>query len=252
MKAFGSGLLILLACFWLSPAQAQDRDAAQIIQDYLDHVRGKASISTVTMTIVRPDWQRQMTIKAWTMGQSDSLFQILGPPRDAGNGTLKKGRQMWMFNPKVNRVIKLPPSMMSQGWMGSDFSNNDLSKSDTITQDYKHKITGTEKVDGHKVYDIECIPKPMAPVVWGKLTFKIREDNVPIEQNYYDEDMKLVKALSFQNVKMMGGRLLPALWIMKKADSDGEYTKVLNEAVEYKDDLPERYFTLENLKNPRR
>lgn len=252
MKSLAAGLLIALACLCLAPAQAQAKDAGQIIQDYLNYVRGNASISTVTMTIVRPDWQRQMTIKAWTKGQSNSLFQIMDPPRDAGNGTLKKGRQMWMYNPKINRIIKLPPSMMSQAWMGSDFSNNDLSKSDTITKDYDHKITATDQADGHKVYSIECIPKPMAPVVWGKLTFKIRDDNIPIEQNFFDEDMKLVKALSFTDVKKMGGRLLPAVWTMKKADSDGEYTKVVNKEVEFKNDLPDRYFTLENLKNPRR
>ncbi len=252
MRALCTSLLIALACLCLAPAQAQAEDAAQIIQGYLDYVRGKASISTVTMTIQRPDWQRTMTIKAWTRGQTDSLFQIMEPPRDSGNGTLKLGPQMWMYNPKINRIIKLPPSMMGQAWMGSDFSNNDLSKSDTIIQDYTHKITGTEQVDGHKVYSIESIPKPMAAVIWGKMTFKIRDDNVPVEQSYFDEDMKLVKALSFQDVEKMGGRLLPKVWVMKKADSDGEFTKVVNESIEFKDSMPDRYFTLENLKNPRR
>ena len=97
-------------------------DAKQLVEDGFNYWRGQASVAVVDMTLHRPDWERTMTIKAWTFGQADSLFRIIAPPKDNGNGTLKKGKEMWMFNPKINRVIKLPPSMMSQSWMGSDLS----------------------------------------------------------------------------------------------------------------------------------
>ena len=101
-------------------------DVLALVKEAVDYYRGKASIATVGMTIHRPEWERTMTIKAWTKGQKDSLFFISAPPKDEGNGTLKKGREMWTYNPKINRVIKLPPSMMSQAWMGSDFSTMTL------------------------------------------------------------------------------------------------------------------------------
>jgi outer membrane lipoprotein-sorting protein len=131
------------------------------------------------MTIHRPDWERSLTIKAWTRGEKDSIFFILTPPKDVGNGTLKRGREMWIYNPKVNRVIKLPPSMMSQAWMGSDFSNNDLAKSDSILEDYTHLLEGVETHEGKKVYVVKSTPKPAAPVVWGMQRLKIREDSWP-------------------------------------------------------------------------
>ncbi len=133
-------LLIVIA---LSP-NAIGQDAQALVEASFNYMRGNASVSTVDMTIHRPGWERVVTINAWTKGQKDSLFYIIAPPKDNGNGTLKKGREMWMYNPKVNRVIKLPPSMMSQAWMGSDFSNNDLAKSDSMINEYTHTIEGTE------------------------------------------------------------------------------------------------------------
>ena len=185
-------LFVFVALF----AKANGQDAQALVEAAVSYYRGEASISTVDMTIHRPNWERVITIKAWTKGQKDSIFIILAPPKDNGNGTLKRGGEMWTYNPKVNRVIKLPPSMMSQAWMGSDFSNNDLAKSDSVIEDYTHTITGTEIYDGKKVYVIKSMPKPEAPVVWGMQKLKIREDHILLSQEFYDEDLKLVKAMT--------------------------------------------------------
>ncbi len=243
---------LLLICLFLFLGQAwAQEDAATIVKKAFNYMRGRASVSTVTMTIHRPDWQRVVTIKSWTLGESDSIFTIIAPPKDRGNGTLKKGHEMWMYNPKVNRVIKLPPSMMSQAWMGSDFSNNDLSKTDSIIKDYRHTLEGRDTVQGQKVYRIKCMPKPQAPVVWGMVTLKIRQDNVTLEQVFYDEDLKPVKTLTFMDIKKMGGRLFPAKWRMQKAEAKDEYTLLQYQSLEFKESLPPSLFTLSSLRRPR-
>lgn len=244
-------VLVLWIVLPLGQAWAQE-DAAAIVKRSFNYMRGRASLATVTMTIHRPDWQRVVTIKSWTLGDSDSIFTITAPPKDRGNGTLKKGREMWMYNPKVNRVIKLPPSMMSQAWMGSDFSNNDLSKTDSIIKDYQHSLEGVDRVGGMKVYRIKCMPKPQAPVVWGMMTLKIRQDKVFLEQVFYDEDLKPVKILSFMDIKEMGGRLFPTKWRMQKAEAKDEYTLLEYQHLEFKDSLPPSLFTLSSLRRPRR
>ena len=215
-------------------------------------MRGKTSISTVKMTIHRPDWERAITIKAWTKGQNDSIFWIIAPPKDKGNGTLKKKREMWMYNPKINRAIKIPPSMMSQAWMGSDFSNDDLSKTESLINDYSHEIVGTETHEGKKVYLIKSMPKPEAPVVWGMQRLKIREDYIFLRQEFYDEDLKLVKALTALQIRMLGGKLFPRVWKMQKADVKDEYTVLEYEELFFDQALPDRLFTLTSLKTPRR
>ncbi|MCP5045855.1 MAG: outer membrane lipoprotein-sorting protein, partial [bacterium] len=168
-------VIVLTRTFWLvllwvlfQGSHAEALDAQSLVEDSFNYMRDKSSVSEVVMTVHRPDWERKMTIKAWTRGRKDSLFYIEAPPKDRGNGTLKKGREMWMYNPKINRVIKIPPSMMSQSWMGSDFSNNDLAKSDSVLTDYTHTITGTETHGSLTVYLIKSVPKPESPVVKKK------------------------------------------------------------------------------------
>jgi outer membrane lipoprotein-sorting protein len=227
-------------------------DANKIVEDGFNYWRGKASIGTVHMLIHRPDWQRTMTIKSWTRGQKESLFYIAAPPKDYGNGTLKKGREMWIYNPKVNRVVKVPPSMMSQSWMGSDFSHNDLAKSDSLLLDYEHSIMGTETHEGKKVYIIKSMPKPDAPVVWGMQRLKIREDHIWLSEEFFDEDLKPVKIMVAMEVQMLSGKLFPKVWRMRKVDEQGRYTQLTYEALEFKSDLPDRLFTLSSLKQRRR
>jgi outer membrane lipoprotein-sorting protein len=165
---------------------------------------------------------------------------------------LKKGSEMWTYNPKVNRVIKLPPALMSQSWMGSDFSNNDLAKSDTILNDYIHTLLRTETREGHTVYVIKSMPKPAAPVVWGMQILEIRDDDILLSEEFFDEDLVSVKKMSTREIQMMGGRLFPKIWQMQETDKQDQYTLLRYHALEFKDDLPERLFTLNALKTQQR
>lgn len=223
-------------------------DADRIVNDCFNYIRGLASESTVEMTIHRPDWERTMSMRVWTKGEEKSLIRITAPPKDRGNGTLKKGREMWIHNPKVNRVIKLPPSMMSQSWMGSDFSNNDLAKSDTLLTDYDHEIVDNESHEGKKVYIIKSTPKDQAPVVWGMQKLKIREDLIMLREEFYDEDMKLVKYIETSNISIKGGKLFPAAWKMVDNDKQEHYTILNHREITFKDSLPESLFTISSLK----
>ncbi len=240
---------VFLLLSWMvaaSPANAQE--AQKVVDDAIRYYRGKASVCLIDMKITRPNWQRDMTIKAWTKGQKKSIFYIAAPPKDEGNGTLKLGGEMWTYNPKVNRVMKLPPSMMSQGWMGSDFSNDDLAKSDSIVVDYTHEMEGYETHEGKKVSVIRSIPKPGAAVVWGQQRLKIREDHILLLQEFFDEEKKLVKAMASSEIQMMGGKLFPRVWTMRKADAAGEFTTVKYRQIRFDLDLPDSLFTEASLR----
>jgi outer membrane lipoprotein-sorting protein len=246
-------LFLTIVGFSLTPfSNVTAQDARQLVEESFDYVRGKASIATVDMSIHRPGWQRQMRIKTWTRGQKDSLFYIDAPAKDHGNGTLKKGRQMWMFNPKVNRVIKVPPSMMAQSWMGSDFSNNDLAKSDSLLSDYTHSIIATETHDGLKVYVIKSMPKPDAPVIWGMQRLRVRQDMVWLSQEFFDEALQPVKAMRTLEIQMLGGRLFPRVWRMQKNDEIDQFTQLSYRALTFKPNLADSIFTLANLRKPQR
>lgn len=236
----------------VAPVCATENDGTAMVEKAFQHMRGDTSVSVVEMTIHRPDFSRTMTMKAWTRGKREALFFIQSPPKDAGNATLKKGRSMWTFNPKVNRTIKLPPSMMSQSWLGSDFSNNDLSKTDSLVEDYTHTITATRKEEGMTVYDITSIPHEEAAVVWGKLELTIREDGVLLREGFCDEDGDLVKEMTTTEIAPMGGRLFPRVWIMRKAGETDRYTRLTYQTLEFNVALAPNLFTLSSLKTRRR
>jgi outer membrane lipoprotein-sorting protein len=246
---------IIIAATLLLPAfvaaDETDRDATQIVRDALNHWRGLSSYGEMTMTIHRPDWERSMSMESWSEGEKLSLVRVTAPRKDRGNGTLINDDQMWTFSPKVNRVIKVPSSMMSQSWMGSDFSNKDIARTDDIVLQYDHSLLGTTEEDGVTVYEIQSVPHEDAAVVWGREVLRIRDDNVLIEHRFYDQDDMLVKYLRTLEIREMGGRMVAARQRMEKEETPDEWTEVLMETVEFDIELGDNVFTLSNLRNPR-
>ena len=242
-------LLILLA----APALAGDdeRDATRIVRDAIDHWRGLSSYTVMSMVIHRPDWERSMTMQAWTKGDDRSLVRVIEPKKDRGNGTLTDDDNMWTFSPKVNRVIKIPSSMMGQSWMGSDFSNKDVARADDIVDQYDHSIESEEVIEGIRVYAIRSVPHEDAAVVWGSELLTIREDHVVLEHAFFDQDGELVKTLVSLEIGEMGGRTIATRQRMGKTDEPDEWTEIAVLEVEYELDLKDSLFTLSNLRNPR-
>jgi outer membrane lipoprotein-sorting protein len=240
-------LLLLVQGF----AFADEPDATAIIKDAVNHWRGLSSDSVMTMVIHRPDWERTMTMRAWTKGDDRSLVRVLEPRKDRGNGTLTDDNSMWSFSPKVNRVIKIPSSMMGQSWMGSDFSNKDVARADDIVDQYDHSILSVDEEDGITTYEIESVPHEDAAVVWGREVLRIRDDRVVSEHRFYDQDGELVKVLSSLEIGEMGGRVIALRQRMGKIDSPDEWTEIRVESIDYDIDLPDSLFTLSNLRNPR-
>jgi outer membrane lipoprotein-sorting protein len=238
----------------LSLAAAADtgsRDARDIVRDALNHWRGTSSQGAMTMTIHRPDWERSMSMESWTQGEKRSLVRVTAPRKDRGNGTLMDGNKMWSFSPKINRVIKVPSSMMSQSWMGSDFSNKDISRTDDIVEQYDHTLLSESEIDGHIVYEIQSIPHEDAAVVWGKEVLVVRSDDVLIEHRFYDQDGELVKALRTLEIGDMGGRTVAVRQRMEKVDAPGAWTEIIVDSVDFDVELSDSIFTLSNLRNPR-
>ena len=244
-------LILLSVILFLSPSMAQEPDAAQLIRNAMDHWRGLTSYSDMTMTIHRPDWERSMTMRSWSKGDKLSLVRVVEPKKDAGNGTLLNDNNMWTYTPKINRIIKVPSSMMSQSWMGSDFSNKDISKSTDIIDQYDHELVGTEERDGHVYYTISSVPHEEAAVVWGKEVLTVRDDYVLMEQQFWDQDGVLVKSMKTLEVVEMGGRAVARVMRMGKVDAPGEWTQLTANSIEFDLELPGNLFTLSNLRNPR-
>ena len=206
----------------------------------------------MTMKIVRPTWERSISFKSWGKGTELSLVYITGPAKDKGQSFLKIKNEMWSWNPSVNRTIKLPTSMLSQGWMGSDFTNDDLLNQRSIVVDYNHEIVGEETESGELCFKILLKPKPNAPVVWGKIVMWIsKQHEIILKTEYYDEDQYPVKSEIGKGLKEMSGRYMPTIFELIPADEEGNKTIVTIDEIKFDIPLEDSFFSQQNMQRVR-
>jgi len=246
-----TSVLIPFMVIFLSPAFAQD--ATEIVKKADEKWNGeKSSYSEMTMKIIRPAWERTIEFKSWTLGRDYALTLITSPAKEKGQTFLKRETEMWNWMPTINRMIKLPPSMMSDGWMGSDYTNDDILKESSMVVDYTHKITDSETIDGRKCWKIEMTPKEDAAVVWGKVIRWISKDEyMMMKSEYYDEYGDLVKSEFASDVKVMDNRKIPARVEIIPADKESQKTVVIINKIRFNIDINESFFSQQNMKRVR-
>ena len=245
------GTTVALSTGALVPNMAAAQDAESILRATFDNWRADSSHVTTSMTINRASGTRNLKMESWTQGEKKALVRFTAPARDAGNATLQVGNSTHVFNPKLNQVIKLPASAMSRSWMGSDFSYDDLARSDKVIDDYTHTLKGIVSVTGGRAHVIESVPKRGVPVVWGKQVLTIRTDGVLMEVEYYDQVGKRVRVMTTDRVDRIGGRPYPVVMTMRTDAKPGQFTRITTESAEFDIRVPAYLFTKSNLRNPR-
>ncbi|HUI92808.1 MAG TPA: outer membrane lipoprotein-sorting protein [Chitinivibrionales bacterium] len=244
-------LSVLLTAVFLAGAQPS-LDADEIVRRADAKMRGETNYSEMTMTVVRPDWSRTVSLKGWEKARTYSLTVITAPSKEKGQAFLKRGVEMWNWVPSIDRVIKLPPSMMSQSWMGSDFTNDDLIKESSIVKDYSHTLSGRDTIDGRDCWKVTLTPLPNAAVVWGKVVAWITvQEDIEVKEQYFDEDGALVNTERFSDIQMMGGREIPARMEMTPAAKPGCKTVLVVNTIWFDKPIADDFFSLQNLKRVR-
>ncbi len=225
------------------------QDARQIVQKADEKVRGNTSQAEMSITTVRPKWKREMKVRMWSKGTEYAMVLVLSPAKDKSVTFLKRKKEVWNWLPSLERVIKLPPSMMSQAWMGTDFTNDDFVKESSMVDDYNHKLLGSEKIDDRDCYKIELIPKPDAAVVYSKILVWIdKKDYMQLRSEMYDDDGDLVNTILSSEFKIFGDRLLPSLMEMTPADKAGYKTIMQYKSIQYDKPIEDSFFSTEKMK----
>lgn len=242
-------LISILGMVLLATTNLSAQNLEEIIRKADEKFRGNSSQGEMTMIIGRPTWSREVTMKSWTVGDHYSLIYITAPAKGKGQVFLKRNKEMWNWVPNIERMIKIPPSMMMQSWMGSDFTNDDLVRESSLAKDYEHILLAEEKTAGYDSYKIELIPKEDAPVVWGKVVMWIsKTDYLWLKGEYYDEDGILVNTEILSDIKMMGNRKMPTRLEMIPADKPGQKTVLIFKNIEFDVKIDESFFSQQNMK----
>jgi outer membrane lipoprotein-sorting protein len=252
MQFFTKLTIVLLYCAGpLSGMSQKEMSATEVVTRANEKIKGESSgFSAMTMEIIRPTWNRTISFKTWTKTTELSLSLVTAPRKESGQTFLKRGKEMWNWNPTINRMIKLPSSMMSQGWMGSDFTNDDLLNESSMVTDYTHHLLGKEVQSGKECYHLELKPKQEAAVVWGKVVVWISlGDFLQLRTEFYDEEAKLVKTEVAQEIKTLGGRVIPTRFELIPAEKPGFKTVIKLESIEFNRPIADQFFSQQNMKN---
>lgn len=235
-------LLIISSCIF-------SQEAKDIVKKADDKMRGTTMQGEIIIRTVRPTWSREMQCKVWMKGNTLALILIQSPARDKGIAFLKRKKEVWNWMPALERTIKLPPSMMNQSWMGTDFTNDDLVKESSITDDYDHTFIGDTIIDKRPCYIIRMIPKPETAVVWSKVVVCIdKKDFLELHSRFYDDDGKLINIMNGTDVQMMDGRLIPTRFEMIPVDKKNQKTEMIYKQLKYDKPIDDGFFTAERMK----
>ena len=239
---------ILFKIFFSTCASASNLDPEIILNNVDDVYRSNASHGILTLSVKTSNWQRSLTLEQWSKGNDMHLLKVLKPKKEKDLATLRVDNNVWNYMPKVKRVVKIPSSMMSSSWMGSHFTNDDLVKQSRMVIDYDFSITYEGLRDGVDIVEISCIPKKNAAVVWGKVEVIVyRNDFIPLNIIYYDEDLKLSRTLKFSNIQVLGGKKIPLQMKMVPTDEPEESTAILWEKIEFDIVIKDDFFSLRKL-----
>ena len=239
---------LLFKFFFSTCAIASNLDPEIILNNVDDIYRSNASHGILTLSVKTSNWQRSLTLEQWSKGNDMHLLKVLKPKKEKNLATLRVDKNVWNYMPKVKRVVKIPSSMMSSSWMGSHFTNDDLVKQSRMVIDYDFSITYEGLRDGVDIVEISCIPKKNAAVVWGKVEVIVyRNDFIPLNIVYYDEDLKLSRTLKFSNIQVLGGKKIPLQMKMVPTDEPEESTAILWEKIEFDIVIKDDFFSLRKL-----
>ncbi len=243
-------LLTLAALFASTLLNGQT--AKEIIQKSEDLVRGKSSKADLTIQINRPKWSREIRMKSWSLGTDYAMTYIMEPAKEKGTVMLKIDKEVWNWIPTIERTVKLPPSMMMQSWMGTDFTNDDLVKQSSIVVDYTHKIVGDSSILGRACTKIELIPKEGAPVVWGKINIWIDTENfLQLKSEMYDEEGYLINVMSAKKIGAFDGRTFVTEMEMLPVEKPGNSTVLIYNDLEFDIEISKDFFTTQNMRRIR-
>jgi outer membrane lipoprotein-sorting protein len=257
MKRAMKPVTVVVAALLLLPftqsLTAQQLTAKEIIKKADEKFNGEMSgYSVMSMTIVRPSWQRTVEFKSWSLEDDYALTLITAPAREKDQTFLKRGTEMWSWNPAINRLIKLPPSMMSQGWMGSDYTNDDILRESSVVDDYTHSMEGEEEIDGRPCYRIKLAAKDDADVLWGHQVWWVdKKEFITLKAELYDEDGYLVRTERGMDLKTMDGRYIPSTIELVPAEEEGHKTVLKILEVKFNIKLDESFFSQQNMKSIR-
>jgi len=237
--------IAMLAMPMRAAAQPRPPDVDALLARLDDLYRSTSSIARIEIQVTSARSTRSLRLKAWTRGEDESLIVIEAPPREEGTATLRVGANLWNYLPRISRTIRVPPSMMLGSWMGTDFTNDDLVKESSLRKDFEARID--RRSDTPPGWWVRLDVKPGVVGRWARIDTLVSDDLLPIEERHFDRKGRLARTMVFDDIRMLGGRRLPAHLTLTPADTEGQRTEMRYLDAQFDVPIPDDTFSLSRL-----
>jgi len=226
------------------PAFGSADSLRKLVETAENQIRGKTFQADVEMKVEHDGSVRTLGLKIWTEGRDKATVKVTAPKKERGSGNLRMKLDLWQYSPNTDMIIKIPPSLMLQSWMGSDFTNDDLVRTSSLANDYTHSSLGKDAIFGRPALKVNCVPKPEAVATWGKVILWIDEkETVPVKQEFYSENGELLKVLEGRELKTFGSHTIPTIVTMTSVRKKNAKTTMIYSAVVFDATVAANIFT---------
>ncbi len=218
--AFSSGILLTRSSAATPPPLPSVR---QVVDRLNNLFRTDSSEADFTMKVVTARYRRELTLHGWTRGMDEALIVVRSPAREAGAATLRSKEGLWVYAPRADRLVRLPSALLSESWMGSHFTNEDLVRETDFIRDYDTTLAWTDE-GGQRLLQATLVPKPKTPVVWSRVVYLLDPvDFMPLRADYFDND-RISRTLVLSDPHVVSGRRVPFSLRMVPAEKPDELT----------------------------
>ncbi len=236
---------LLAPAFGASAAEPPAPDVPALLRHLDDLYRSTSSIARIEITVTSPRSTRSMRLKAWTRGEEEVLVVVEAPAREQGTATLRVGQNLWNWLPRISRTIRVPPAMMLSSWMGTDFTNDDLVKESSLHDDFVARV---DRRSGSPAgWWLRLDAKPGVVGRWARIDLLVSDERLPVEERHYDRKGRLARTMTFDEVRPLGGRRIPARMVLVPADAQGQRTEMRYLDVAFDVKVPDETFSLSRL-----
>ena len=244
-----AALLVAPVVAGAAAAEPAAPDVPALLRHLDDLYRSGSSIARIEITVVNPRSTRSMRLKAWTRGEEEVLVVVEAPPREQGTATLRVGQNLWNWLPRISRTIRVPPAMMLSSWMGTDFTNDDLVKESSLYDDFEARVD--RRSESPAGWWLRLDARPGVVGRWARIDLLVSDERLPVEERHYDRKGRLARTMTFDEVRPLGGRRLPARVMLVPTDAEGQRTEMRYLEVVFDVKVPDDTFSLSRLERGR-
>jgi len=204
-------------------------------------------VSDLELTINQQNRVDVKKMRMYGKGQEKTYVLFNNPPRDKNTAVLRLGDNMWMYLPSAERTLKISGHMLRQSFMGSDFSNADITERLKLQEKYEAVFVGTEKVGNMNMYVLDLKAKKVDAAYYKRKLWIDQQKYIVVREEMYAKSGKMLKLMINSDAEQIGSRYFPLKTRIEDKLKLNSFSEIIYSNTKMDEPLSDSIFTIQNL-----